>query len=227
MQMPDELLRAVVDFDLPPPGHYGVLMCFLPARGGRVRAPAGAARAHHPRRGPARARLARGAGGHCLHGPHGGRLPTRDLAAVRGGGRAACRLVRAGSRERVGHRRGACVRGGRAEGGRPFDQDAFERKLFVIRRVCELSFGEVRSVRDLQLLAHDQLQGHADLQAARRLLHRPARPARQERDGAGALALLDQHLPELGAGAPLPRDLPQRGVQHGDGQRQLDARPRE
>src|ERR1039457_3741127 len=30
MQMPDEMLRAVVDFDLPPPGAYGVLMCFLP-----------------------------------------------------------------------------------------------------------------------------------------------------------------------------------------------------
>ncbi len=30
MQMPDELLRAVLDFDLPPPGRYGVLMCFLP-----------------------------------------------------------------------------------------------------------------------------------------------------------------------------------------------------
>ncbi len=30
MQMPDELLRGVVDFELPPPGQYGVLMCFLP-----------------------------------------------------------------------------------------------------------------------------------------------------------------------------------------------------
>ena len=30
MQMPDELLRAVVDFELPAPGAYGVLMCFLP-----------------------------------------------------------------------------------------------------------------------------------------------------------------------------------------------------
>ena len=30
MQMPDELLRAVVDFELPPLGSYGVLMCFLP-----------------------------------------------------------------------------------------------------------------------------------------------------------------------------------------------------
>src|SRR5580692_8660087 len=30
MQMPDELLRAVVDFELPERGRYGVLMCFLP-----------------------------------------------------------------------------------------------------------------------------------------------------------------------------------------------------
>src|ERR1700693_5789763 len=30
MQLPDELLRAVVDFELPGPGAYGVLMCFLP-----------------------------------------------------------------------------------------------------------------------------------------------------------------------------------------------------
>ncbi len=30
MQMPDELLRAAVDFELPPSGRYGVLMCFLP-----------------------------------------------------------------------------------------------------------------------------------------------------------------------------------------------------
>ena len=34
MQMPDELLRAVVDFELPPPGAYGVLMCFLPTDAG-------------------------------------------------------------------------------------------------------------------------------------------------------------------------------------------------
>src|SRR5215831_2294723 len=30
MQMPDELLRAVVEFELPAAGSYGVLMCFLP-----------------------------------------------------------------------------------------------------------------------------------------------------------------------------------------------------
>src|SRR2546423_3485683 len=30
MQMPDELLRAQVGWELPAPGRYGVLMCFLP-----------------------------------------------------------------------------------------------------------------------------------------------------------------------------------------------------
>ncbi len=30
MQMPDELMRATCGFELPPPGSYGVLMCFLP-----------------------------------------------------------------------------------------------------------------------------------------------------------------------------------------------------
>src|ERR1039458_6321345 len=30
MQMPDELLRSVVDFELPPLGAYGGFMCFLP-----------------------------------------------------------------------------------------------------------------------------------------------------------------------------------------------------
>ena len=39
MQMPDELLRAAVDFELPPRGRYGVLMCFLPTdAGARARA---------------------------------------------------------------------------------------------------------------------------------------------------------------------------------------------
>src|SRR4029077_1720484 len=30
LQMPDELLRSVVDFELPPAGRYGVAVCFLP-----------------------------------------------------------------------------------------------------------------------------------------------------------------------------------------------------
>ncbi len=111
-------------------------------------------------------------------------------------------------------------------GGEPaFDQDAFERKLYVIRRVCELS-DRGRPVRDLELLAHDQLQGHAGRPTSSPASTPTCATGAQERDGAGALALLHQHLPQLGARAPLSRDLPQRRDQHGDGQRQLDARPR-
>ena len=41
--------------------------------------------------------------------------------------------------------------------------------------------------------------------AAARLLPRPAGPAHQDRARARPLALLDQHVPELGARAPVPR----------------------
>jgi glutamate synthase domain-containing protein 2/glutamate synthase domain-containing protein 1/glutamate synthase domain-containing protein 3 len=147
MQMPDELLRAVVDFDLPPPGRYGVLMCFLPlehdecarlrellerttrAEGQRVLGwrevpvdtactgrTAGACR-------PAIWQLFVGAG----------ELPAGPPASALAGA-SALPLAVAGS----GTGR-ALVDGedGHLDGG--FDQDAFERKLFVIRRVCELS----------------------------------------------------------------------------------------
>ena len=198
MQMPDELLRATVDFELPPPGQYGVLMCFLPTdEAARARLEA-AARAHRRGRGPAPARLARGAGRPRAHRRGRRRVPAGDPPAVR----------RRGPEQAV-------------------DQDAFERKLYVIRRVCELTAGEPGPVRGVELLADAQLQGHADQLPARRVLPRPARRARQDGARARALALLDEHLPELGARAPLPGDLPQRRDQHGDGQRQLDARPRE
>ena len=51
-------------------------------------------------------------------------------------------------------------------------------------------------------------------------------PKHEERARAGPLALLDQHLPELGARPPLPDGRPQRRDQHGARQRQLDARAR-
>ena len=87
--------------------------------------------------------------------------------------------------------------------------------------------GGLRPLHRLELLADDQLQGHADQLPAGGVLQRPARRALQERDGARALPLLDQHVPELGARPPLPGDLPQRRDQHRDGQRQLDACARE
>jgi glutamate synthase domain-containing protein 2/glutamate synthase domain-containing protein 1/glutamate synthase domain-containing protein 3 len=36
LQIPDRLLRRVVDFELPPPGAYGVAMCFFPLDEGRA-----------------------------------------------------------------------------------------------------------------------------------------------------------------------------------------------
>ena len=75
-------------------------------------------------------------------------------------------------------------------------------------------------------LAHDRLQGNADGAATARRLPRPAGRARQERTRARALALLDEHVPELGARAPVPADRAQRRDQHAARQRQLDARAR-
>jgi glutamate synthase (NADPH/NADH) large chain/glutamate synthase (ferredoxin) len=112
MQMPDELLRGVVDFALPPRGQYGVLMCFLPVEA------------------DARARVE-----HMLERTvqdEGQRvLGWRDVPVCP---------------EHTGRVAGECrplirqlfVAAGAA--GEPgFDQDAFERKLYVIRRVCELA----------------------------------------------------------------------------------------
>ena len=62
--------------------------------------------------------------------------------------------------------------------------------------------------------------------AAARLLPGPARPADEDRARARPLALLDEHVPELGARAPVPDDRPQRRDQHAARQRQLDARAR-
>ena len=49
------------------------------------------------------------------------------------------------------------------------DQDAFERKLYVIRRRFELEGGSRRDRPEL-LVAHDRVQGHAHRPAAPRLL---------------------------------------------------------
>ena len=113
------------------------------------------------------------------------------------------------------------------------DDDAFERKLYVIRRrarheVRRLDVPEkanfyipslsARTVVYKGMLSPDQLPAFfPDLQ------RRPGGVGA----GAGALALLDQHLPQLGARASLPPGRAQRRDQHAARQRQLDARARE
>ena len=64
------------------------------------------------------------------------------------------------------------------------------------------------------LLAYQVGEYYLDLQG----------PARRVGARAGAPALLDQHLPVVGPGAPVPHDLPQRRDQHAARQRQLDPR---
>ena len=120
-----------------------------------------------------------------------------------------CRCPPAADRPRAGHR----------------DQDEFERKLFVIRRVTEL---EARTEISIPSLSSRTIvyKGMLTRAAALRLLRRPARPRAEERARGRPLALLDQHLPELGAGPAAAAARPQRRDQHARRQRQLDARPR-
>ncbi len=110
MQMPDELLRAVVDFELPPLGAYGVLMCFLPS--------------DNAARGRLEALLERTVGelGQRLLGWREVPVCEQETGEVA----AACRPVI----------RQLFVGAGAAQKD---DRDAFERKLYVIRRVCELN----------------------------------------------------------------------------------------
>jgi glutamate synthase domain-containing protein 2/glutamate synthase domain-containing protein 1/glutamate synthase domain-containing protein 3 len=111
MQMPDELLRAVVELELPPAGRYGVLMCFLPA-------------ADEPRRARLQELLERTvlAEGQTVLGWREVPVAPEHTGEVAGACRPAIRQLFVG-----------------AGPEHLEDQDAFERKLYVIRRVCELS----------------------------------------------------------------------------------------
>jgi glutamate synthase (NADPH/NADH) large chain/glutamate synthase (ferredoxin) len=109
MQMPDELLRAVVDFELPEAGLYGVLMCFLPTD-------------EQERRGLEELleRTVR-AEGQQLLGWRDVPVCPEHTGRVAGACRPFIRQLFVG-----------------ASGAQAEDRDAFERKLYVIRRVVEL-----------------------------------------------------------------------------------------
>jgi glutamate synthase domain-containing protein 2/glutamate synthase domain-containing protein 1/glutamate synthase domain-containing protein 3 len=139
MQMPDELLRAVVDFELPEPGRYGVLMCFLPTDD------------------QARTRL----------------MQQLERAVCEEGQRLLGWRDVPVDTKRMGRTAGACRPEIRqlfvgAADAQPFDQDAFERKLYVIRRVCELNpaadglyvtSGSSRTINYKGMLISNQLAG--------------------------------------------------------------------
>jgi glutamate synthase domain-containing protein 2/glutamate synthase domain-containing protein 1/glutamate synthase domain-containing protein 3 len=113
MQMPDELLRAVVEFELPPPGEYGVLMCFLPTD------TATRARLEALLEG-----IVRGEGQQLL-GWRDVPIEEEHMGEVAAACRPAIRQLFIG-----------------AAGELQKDRDAFERKLYVIRRISDLTAQE-------------------------------------------------------------------------------------
>jgi glutamate synthase (NADPH/NADH) large chain/glutamate synthase (ferredoxin) len=106
MQIPDELLRAVVGFELPPAGQYGVLVCFL-STDSAVRS-----------RLEAMIEQTVETEGQRLLGWRDVPVRPEHAGKVAGACRPVIRQLFVGA---------AAVA----------DQDAFERKLYVIRRVCE------------------------------------------------------------------------------------------
>jgi glutamate synthase domain-containing protein 2/glutamate synthase domain-containing protein 1/glutamate synthase domain-containing protein 3 len=110
MQMPDELLRATVDFELPPAGSYGVLMCFLPTE------PAAC------RRMEALLERIVGEEGQQLLGWREVPIDEEHTGEVAGACRPVIRQLFVGA--------SAALEG---------DRDAFERKLYVIRRISDLT----------------------------------------------------------------------------------------
>jgi glutamate synthase domain-containing protein 2/glutamate synthase domain-containing protein 1/glutamate synthase domain-containing protein 3 len=112
LQMPDELMRGLVGQDLPPPGRYGVCVCFLPR--------------DEARRAELEALLERAvqAEGQRVVGWRD--IPVdKDYVGITANFFAPYikQLIVA------------------AEGPLQHDQDAFERKLYVIRRVAEIAAG--------------------------------------------------------------------------------------
>ena len=121
-----------------------------------------------------------------------------------------------------------------ARGPNCADQDAFERKLLVIRKQTQNPLAQAgrkarhagpgRALHAELLEPHDRLQGAAARAPGRQLLRRPARSRLRLGARPRPPALLDQHLPQLEAGAPLSLHRPQRRDQHRARQRQLDER---
>ena len=83
-----------------------------------------------------------------------------------------------------------------------------------------------RHVLLVAVVAHARLQGHAHDAPAGRVLPRSPRRALRVGAAAGAQPLLDEHVPVVAAGPPVPLHRPQRRDQHRPGQPELDARPR-
>jgi glutamate synthase domain-containing protein 2/glutamate synthase domain-containing protein 1/glutamate synthase domain-containing protein 3 len=134
MQMPDELLRAVAGFELPPAGAYGVMMCFLPTEQvvrERIESLLERTVAQEGQRTIGWRDVP-------VRPEHTGATAAASRPVIRqlfvGAAGAAASIDAAGAGDSAGS-----VAGWQSQGAdqNRFDQDAFERKLYVIRRVVE------------------------------------------------------------------------------------------
>jgi glutamate synthase (NADPH/NADH) large chain/glutamate synthase (ferredoxin) len=156
LQMPHTFFRANVDFELPERGQYGVAVCFLP------KDPA--------RRAKLEAMLELNVR---IEGQHV--LGWRDIPVDTDHVGETADATRPVMRQLI------------VEAGPGFesDQDAFERKLYVIRRICELAVGpdlyiasfSSRTIVYKGMLVPDQVRGffpdltHPEMKSAMALVH--------------------------------------------------------
>ena len=201
IQIPHDFLAeecAKLDIKLPKPGHYAVGHIFMP-QDERLRAHCERVwKRHDPRAGPGVPRLALGAGHRHQAVRHG--------AGDRAGASPDLHRPAEGDQE-PGRLRAQAL---------PDPQDRLQRHL---RR---LQGRRHRPLHRVAVEPHAGLQGHVPVLPGEGLLRGPVGRAAGLGDGAGASALLDQHLPVVEAGAPLSHGRPQRRDQHAARQRQLD-----
>ena len=212
-QVPDAFLRAVVDFELPEQGSYAVGIAFLPHDEG-LRAVAESTIAEIAaeegltilgwRDVPVTPDL--------LGGSSGATCPVFRQLFVASAGDAPAQAFSAGASD-------SGVDG--AEG--VDDGLALERQAFCLRKRAEgqadVYFASLssRTLVYKGMLTTGQLEPFYPDLSDRRF---------HTRDRPGALTVLDQHVPVVGAVAPVPVHRAQRRDQHRHGQPQLDARPR-
>ena len=200
IQVPDRFLREVVG----------------------LRAPAGRRLRHRHRLPPP---VRRGAGGR----------QDRHREDRRRRGPAGARLAGGPRRQRhdrpAGPRRRAHLRAGVHHGRGRSARAVGPRARSALLRAAQAHRARARAGRRGRLLPeplrpHPRLQGHAHLPPGGRLLRRPGRRAGRDLPRPRPLPVLHQHVPVVAARPPVPPGRPQRRDQHGDGQRELDARPR-
>ena len=205
MQVPHKFLqegrRRVRDSLCPSRASYGVGMCFTsPDAAARAKS-AGALRRDRGRRRPDGARLARHSDRQLDARQHGEERASRSCGRCSS---SAARIAR--------------TTGLRAQALRHPQARAMRKSA----RRSRTASGICPSLSCRTMI----YKGHAHARAGRTVFPRPARPGHGDRAGAGAFALLHEHLPELGALASVSLHRAQRRDQHAARQHQLDARAR-